>query len=113
MSKLRGDGLVVSESAYHAVGCGFASRPGHTKDHHKYWYKLLPCLARMHLGRSLIKSVHFLIVTELFMIFRANKFVSSKILIHHAKQRPCNFSSEKKIPVFILEKILSKKIKFH
>ena len=30
-----GDGLVVSVSASHAVGRGFASRPGHTKDHHK------------------------------------------------------------------------------
>ena len=29
------DGLVVSMSASHAVGCGFASRMGHTKDHHK------------------------------------------------------------------------------
>ena len=28
-------GLVVSMSASHAVGRGFASRPGHTKDHHK------------------------------------------------------------------------------
>ena len=28
-------GLVVSVSASHAVGRGFASRRGHTKDHHK------------------------------------------------------------------------------
>ena len=28
-------GLVVSESASHMVGRGFASRPGHIKDHHK------------------------------------------------------------------------------
>ena len=28
-------GLMVSVSASHTVGCGFASRPGHTKDHHK------------------------------------------------------------------------------
>ena len=28
-------GLVVSVSASHAVGHGFAPRPGHTKDHHK------------------------------------------------------------------------------
>ena len=27
--------LLVSVSASHAVGCGFAYRPGHTKDHHK------------------------------------------------------------------------------
>ena len=27
--------LVVSMSASHAVGLGFAPRPGHTKDHHK------------------------------------------------------------------------------
>ena len=31
----RRDGLVVSMSASNAVGCGFASRLGHTKDHHK------------------------------------------------------------------------------
>ena len=28
-------GLVVSVSASHTVGRGFASRPSHTKDHHK------------------------------------------------------------------------------
>ena len=28
-------GLLVSVSAPHAVGHGFAPRPGHTKDHHK------------------------------------------------------------------------------
>ena len=50
-------------------------------------------------------------VTEFFTIFRAIKYVSFEILIHHAKQRPCNFPSKKKIPVFILEKYLSKEIK--
>ena len=29
------DGLVVSVSPSHAVGCGFASRLGHTKDYDK------------------------------------------------------------------------------
>ena len=28
-------GLVVRMSTSHTVGCGFASQPGHTKDHHK------------------------------------------------------------------------------
>ena len=36
------NGLVVSLSFIHAVGCGFAPRPGHTKDHQ--WYKLPRCL---------------------------------------------------------------------
>ena len=31
----RRDGLVVSVSASHAIGRGFAPRPGHTKDHHE------------------------------------------------------------------------------
>ena len=31
----RQDGLVVSVSACHAVGRGFAPRLGHTKDHHE------------------------------------------------------------------------------
>ena len=35
----RWDGLV---SASHAVGHGFASRPGHTKDHHKDCTNSLP-----------------------------------------------------------------------
>ena len=40
-------GLVVSVSASHTAGRGFASRPGHTKDHHKHaWYTLPPCMAR-------------------------------------------------------------------
>ena len=33
--RLRQDGLVVGVSASHAVGHGFVSRPGHTKNHHK------------------------------------------------------------------------------
>ena len=28
----------------------FASRPGHTKDHHKKWYKLPPCIGTHALG---------------------------------------------------------------
>ena len=36
------NGSVVSVSSSHAVGHGFASRPGHTKDHHNNSYKLLP-----------------------------------------------------------------------
>ena len=35
-------GLVVSESTSHTVGCEFASRPGHTKDHHKNGANCLP-----------------------------------------------------------------------
>ena len=35
-------GLVVSVSASHSVGRGFASRPGHTNDHHNN------CLAALH-----------------------------------------------------------------
>ena len=31
-------------SASHVVGCGFASRPGHTKDHHKNGTNCLPTL---------------------------------------------------------------------
>ena len=49
-----------------------------------------------------------LIVTEFFI-----KFVSPKKLIHHAKQRPCNFSSEKGISVYILENVLSEKMQFY
>ena len=41
------DGLVVSVSASHAVGCGFVYRLGHIKDHHEKW------LARSHKGMSL------------------------------------------------------------
>ena len=35
-------GLVVSVSASHTVGREFASRPGHTKDHHKNGTNCLP-----------------------------------------------------------------------
>ena len=35
-------GLVVSESASHTVGREFASRPGHTKDHHKNGINCFP-----------------------------------------------------------------------
>ena len=35
-------GLVVSMSACHMVGYEFASRPGHTKDHHKNGTNCLP-----------------------------------------------------------------------
>ena len=38
------DGLVDSVSASHTVGCEFASRPGHTKDHHKNGTNCLPAL---------------------------------------------------------------------
>ena len=40
-------GLVVSMSASHMVGCGFASRPGHTKDHHKNGTNCLSATACM------------------------------------------------------------------
>ena len=36
------DGLVVSMSTSHAVGRGFTSRPGHTKDRHKNGTNCLP-----------------------------------------------------------------------
>ena len=42
-------GLLVSVSASHTVGRGFASRPGHTKGHQK-WYKLPPYMACNALG---------------------------------------------------------------
>ena len=35
-------GLVVSVSTSHALGHEFASRPGHTKDHHKNGMNCLP-----------------------------------------------------------------------
>ena len=38
----RHDGLVVSVSDSQAAGSGFASRPGHTKDHHKNATNCLP-----------------------------------------------------------------------
>ena len=37
-------GLVFIVSASHVVVCGFASRPGHTKDHHKNGTNCLPAL---------------------------------------------------------------------
>ena len=37
-------GLVVSVSASHMVGRGFASRLGHTKDHHKIGTNCLPAI---------------------------------------------------------------------
>ena len=40
-------GLVVSVSASHTVGRGFASRPGHTKGHHKNVTNL-HCLTALH-----------------------------------------------------------------
>ena len=43
-------GIVVSVSASHTVGLEFASRPVYTKDHHKKWYKMPPCMARNALG---------------------------------------------------------------
>ena len=41
---LRWDDFVVSVSVSHTVSCGFASRPGHTKDHHNK-------SAKWHCGR--------------------------------------------------------------
>ena len=35
-------GLVASASASHTIGREFASRPGHTKDHHKNGTNCLP-----------------------------------------------------------------------
>ena len=46
-------GLVVSVSASHTVDCKFASRPGHTKDHHKNCTNCLPAWHALRLGRSL------------------------------------------------------------
>ena len=56
---------------------------------------------------SLLLADVFLTRTDYLLL------LSSEILIHHAKQRPCNFPSEKKIPVFILEKFLSENMKFY
>ena len=47
------DGLVVSLSASHEVGCGFGSRLGSNHRPPKKWYRLPPCLAHRHYGRSL------------------------------------------------------------
>ena len=41
-------GLVVSVSPSHTVGCEFASRMGHTKDHHKNGTNCLPAWHAMH-----------------------------------------------------------------
>ena len=41
-------GLVVSLSASHTVDHEFASRPGHTKDHHKNGTNHLPAWHAMH-----------------------------------------------------------------
>ena len=49
-------GLMVSVSASHTIGRGFASRPGHTKDHHKNGTNCLPARHAMRYGRSL--TVH-------------------------------------------------------
>ena len=43
-------GSVGSVSASRTVGREFASRPGHTKDHQKKWYKLPPCIGTHALG---------------------------------------------------------------
>ena len=40
--KLHRVGVVVNVPASHAVGRGFASLPGHTKDHHKNAKKMPP-----------------------------------------------------------------------
>ena len=45
--------LVVSVSASHTVGRGFRFLLGHTKVHHKKWYKLPPCMAYNALGWNL------------------------------------------------------------
>ena len=43
-------GLVVSVSASHMVGREFASRPGHTKDHHKNGTNCLLACVRVGVG---------------------------------------------------------------
>ena len=45
--------MVVSVSASRTVGREFASRPGHTKDHHKNGTNCLPAWHSMLKGRSL------------------------------------------------------------
>ena len=45
------DGLVVSVTTSHAVGCGFAARSGHTQDHDGI--RTAPFFARRLYGRSL------------------------------------------------------------
>ena len=49
MLKLHQDGLVVSVSACYAVIHGFASQPGHTKDHYRNDTKCA-CLPAWHAG---------------------------------------------------------------
>ena len=39
------DGLVVSVSTSHEVGCGFAAQPGYTKDHYRNGTN---CLSALH-----------------------------------------------------------------
>ena len=46
-------GSVGSEAASQMVGREFASRPGHTKDHHKSGTNCLPAWHAMRYGRSL------------------------------------------------------------
>ena len=46
-------GLVVSVSASRTVGRGFASWPGHTKDHHKNGTNCLPAWHAMNQVRSM------------------------------------------------------------
>ena len=46
-------GSVGSVSSSRTVGREFASRPGHTEDHHKNGTNCLPALVCMHLGWSL------------------------------------------------------------
>ena len=46
-------GLVVSMSASHKVDHEFATRPGHTKDHHKNGTNCPPAWHAMRLGRTL------------------------------------------------------------
>ena len=41
-------GLVVSMSTSHTISHKFASRPGHTKDHHKNGTNCLPAWHAMH-----------------------------------------------------------------
>ena len=45
--------IVVSVSASHEVDHEFATRPGHTKDHHKNGTNCLPAWHAMRLGRTL------------------------------------------------------------
>ena len=49
-------GSVGSVSASRTVGGEFASRPGHTKDHHKNGTNCLPALACMRKGREFVSA---------------------------------------------------------